>query len=84
MRMKVFAVYDKAVSLFLPPVFFRAEAEAVRALSVAMKGEHAFAQSPNDYVLYELTEWSEESGSFLPRDEPPRLVCELSRLLKED
>lgn len=84
MRLKVFAVYDKAVELFMPPIFLRSEGEAVRALRTALLGDHAFAKSPDDYALYELGAFEEESGAFTREGSAPRFVCELSRLLKED
>lgn len=83
MKMCVFAVYDKAVSLFMSPIFMRSEAEAVRALRVAMAGDHAFTQSPDDYALYDLGEFDEAQGLFTHHDaaSPPRLVCQLRQFV---
>lgn len=86
MILQVFSVYDKAVALYMPPIFLRSENEAVRALRVAMGGEHAFRDSPADYVLYHLGAFQEESGEFfLPEGMlGPRLVCELALLVKKE
>lgn len=85
MRLQVFSVYDQAVALFMPPIFLRSKGEAVRALRLSLKGEHAFAQSPDDYVLYWLGYFDESTGTFEPPDgaAAPERVCELS-VLKED
>lgn len=83
MRLKVFAVYDKAVSLFMPPIFLRSEGEAVRALRTTMQGDHSFSQSPDDYALYDLGAFEEESGAFTREKPEPRLVCELRALVRQ-
>lgn len=85
MILRVFAVFDKAVELFMPPIFLRSEGEAVRALRVTMNGQHSFSQSPDDYALYDLGSFDEASGAFLRDGAAPRFVCELRTLsaLKE-
>lgn len=82
MILKVFAVRDKAVDLFMPPIFLRSEGEAVRALRVAVTtGDHQFRQSPDDYALYDLGAFDEESGNFAREGTLPRFVCELRSLM---
>lgn len=82
MRMKVFAVHDAAVGLFMQPIFMRSEAEAVRALRM-IGNDHTFRQSPKDYSLYYLTEYDEATGLFADQEAPPFRVAELSALLEE-
>lgn len=81
MRVQVFSVYDKAVKLFMPPIYMRSEGEAVRALRVAMLGEHSFAQSPDDYALFQLGEFDEATGAFSSEGTVVRFVCELRSLV---
>lgn len=84
MRLQIFAVYDKAVDLYMPPIFLRSEAEAVRALRVTMNGDHSFSQSPADYALFHLGAFDESSGDFTREGTVPRFVCELATLVREE
>ena len=61
------------------PFFVRSEREAFRAVRVAMRGEHAFAQSPEEYVLYALGSFDEATGVFEMYAQP-RLLCKLEVL----
>lgn len=80
MRLQVFSVFDKAVQLYMPPIFLRSGNEAKRALAVALRGDHAFAQAPGDYALYRLGEFEEEAGLLVPCI-PAEFVCELLSLV---
>lgn len=81
MKLQVFSVRDNAVGLFMPPIFMRSEAEAVRALRIAMRGDHSFAQSPEDYTLYALGGFDEETGEF--ETGSVHVVCKLVSLVEK-
>lgn len=85
MILQVFSVFDKAVQLYMPPIHMRSQGEAIRALRLTLRGEHSFAQSPQDYALYHLGAFDEASGKFLPPESStnPVFVCELATLTEK-
>ena len=84
MRLHVYAVYDKAVSAFLPPFYARSRGEALRGFTAACNDtKHQFALHPDDYVLYSLGEFDDESG-FHSASEPQRVVSARESLIPAD
>lgn len=74
MKLHVYSVYDKAVRGFLPPMFFRAEGEALRAFNTAVNSaDHQFNRFSTDYVLFRLGEFDDASGLF-GTGEPIRVI----------
>lgn len=65
----VFGVRDvKAESFVGNPIFARARGLAVRAFTDAVNDPtHEFGKYPQDYQLFELGEWDEQSGVLLAR-----------------
>lgn len=73
--MKVFSVYDVKVGAFLAPFFCRAEGEAVRAFVNAVNApDHDFMRFPEDYSLFALGEFDEESG-MMKLAKAPLQIC---------
>lgn len=61
--MKFYAVFDKKVEAFLPPYPARARGEAIRlAEDAALNPQGQFLNHLEDYLLYEMFEWSEQNG----------------------
>lgn len=74
MIMQIFSVLDKAASAFLPPFYSRTKGEALRSFGDALTDEkHAFTTHPDDYVLYRLGEFDDNSG-IMACGEPERIV----------
>lgn len=65
MKNKMFAVYDAKVKAFLSPFFMRNSGEATRGFeSVANDEKSSISHYPEDYSLFELGEWDDETGNL--------------------
>lgn len=67
MKLYVCAVYDKGISAFNTPMFFRAQGEAKRSFLDACApgaGQKMFVSHPQDYVLMLLGVFDDQDGSF--------------------
>lgn len=65
----MYAVYDSKAELYLQPHFFRARGEAVRAWqTTANNPETNICKYPEDYAMYEIGEYDEDSGTITPYD----------------
>lgn len=61
------AVYDEALAAFMRPFFMQTIAQAVRSFHDEVKrpdGNDPMHKHPEDYKLYCLGEWDEETGEF--------------------
>lgn len=57
---KRFTVYDSKAEAFLPPIFYGAAGEAIRAFEAAAnKEDHDFHRYAADYTLFETGTWDE-------------------------
>lgn len=68
MTLIVCSVFDSAVQLYGRPIFFRARAEAVRSFTAEVNrggADNVLSQHPDDYALFQLGEFSEETGLFV-------------------
>lgn len=69
MKLKLMAIYDTASKAFLPP-FAVASLEVCLRQIVKVTQEqpnHDFARYGDQYVLYELADWDNESGELVDR-----------------
>ena len=65
MIQKVFGVRDGKAQAFLQPFFSVAVGSAVRAFSDTVnEGNNQIAKHPEDYVLFELGSWFDDSGRY--------------------
>lgn len=63
MIMKVFAVFDTAVSAYLQPFFAPTTGSAIRSLTEAVNDKtHQFNKHPTDYTLFLLGDYDDASG----------------------
>jgi len=70
--MKLFAVRDKKAQYFLKPFFARNEGEASRSFVDACHDTQTpLAHHPEDYDLYLIGGFDDETGSLKPADEHP-------------
>lgn len=66
-----FAVKDLALQVFLSPQAQGTVASAIRSFTDAVNDpQSVFSKHPEDYELYRLCPFDEESGHFLPVTEP--------------
>jgi len=74
MKIMAYSVFDKAVDSFLPPFFVPAKGAAIRSFTDALRDpQHPFAKHHEDYVLYEVGVFDDQSG-LLVTQEPVRVI----------
>lgn len=65
---ETFAVYDSKAGAFLPPFILPRVEMAQRVFSDCVNSDqHQFAAHPDDYTLFQLGSFDDESGKFTPR-----------------
>lgn len=64
--MLMFSLYDSKAQGFLQPMFQKTRGMAVRAITRALTESSELQQFAADYTLFELGEFHEDSGEFVP------------------
>lgn len=65
MKLIAFSVYDSAAEAWLPPFFMRNKGEAIRSFaSAANTNDHQFAKHADDYTLFEIGTFDDETGAL--------------------
>lgn len=81
MRLRIYSVFDKAVSAYLAPMMMRSEEEAIRSFQEAVANQgHQFSKHRKDYCLAHLGFFDDSLGAF-ECDTPPRVVAEALTVL---
>jgi len=63
--MKIFTIYDSKAEAYLTPFFLKTNALAIREFeTVSNQPESNFCKYPEDYTLFLLGEYSEETAIF--------------------
>lgn len=78
----IYAVKDLAVQAFGNPFIVRAKGEAIRSFQDEANkkdGQSAIAQHPEDYELYHVGDWNDQTGELLPCE--PYLVARAKDLI---
>lgn len=76
MIQKVFAVRDSKAVAFMQPFFSGANGAAIRAFAdAANDGKSPIAMHPEDYNLYELGDFDDNSGEFTSLTPIKMLAC---------
>jgi len=84
MKLQCFSIKDVAVGAFSQPFYARSRAEAVRMLQDTMATrEHQFSKHPQDFGLYRVGEWDDQTGVFEPYSVPEHMVQLLDLAEKE-
>lgn len=74
MMQMIFTVLDMAAKRFTEPFFAANEEVAIRSFREAVNSDgHPFSKFPEDYALYKVGDWDNESGAIVPL-EPVKLV----------
>lgn len=82
MKVSMFAVWDDKAKAYLQPFFMANSATAVRALkSAANDPSHGFCQHPEDYTLFRIGEFDDQTGTLVPLSAPETVTQVLA--LKE-
>ena len=61
----VFSIYDSKAEAFLPPFILPKQAQALRIFSDCVNSaDHQFGANPEDYTLFTLGDFNDETGEF--------------------
>ena len=78
----MYSVYDAKAGSFAQPFFSVNEQLALRAVSAVMADEaHTFFLHAEDYTLYYLGDWDDETGALEPKQ--PAALANLNSLKRE-
>lgn len=66
MKLKVFSIFDCKVAAYMTPFFMRSTGEAERSFADAVKArkEGSIGEHPEDYTLFELGVWDDETAQI--------------------
>lgn len=74
MKLMVFAVYDTKAEVYGTPMFFPAKGLATRAFDDQVNNkESLFCKHPQDFTLFQIGEYDQESGLLIPLPSPASL-----------
>lgn len=69
--MLIFSVYDTKSESFSPPMVNRTKGEAIRSFSDEVNNPQSMLHKhPEDYVLFEIGEWDNTTGTITPKEAP--------------
>lgn len=72
--LKMFAIYDAKAEFYANPFVARTTGEALRSFAQAANDEKiTISQNPDDFALFELAEFDEQTGQIKPYDVPKKL-----------
>lgn len=85
MILKIFSVFDSKLQVFNTPFFSRSTADASRSFSDLVRDSRTtVGQHPEDFFLYEIGEYSDETGSLVA-SAPVRIAAAIAFVsLSED
>ena len=64
---KLFAIHDQKARAYLAPFTFSKEGQALRLFTDSIQNpEHQFSRHPEDYTLFLLGEFDDETGKIKP------------------
>jgi len=74
MKLQIFAVYDSKAQAYLPPFFLPQKGMATRIFqNTANDPKHQFGANPEDYCLFHIGEFDDESSLIVSKTPPESL-----------
>lgn len=78
MNLKVYSVFDSKAEAYLPPFFVPKRAQAIRMFtSAAQDASHVFCKHAADYTLFEIGDFDDSTGAYVPLKAHVNLGCAL-------
>lgn len=75
MQHQIFTVYDTKVLAYLPPFYMQTKPAAIRAITDTMQDpSHQFSKHPEDYVLFHLGDFDDNTAAIIPLKVPLALA----------
>lgn len=66
MKMQVYSLYDAAIGAYAKPFFMQSVGQALRGLKDLLADHNSeVAKHPEDYILFKLGEFDDETGKFV-------------------
>jgi hypothetical protein len=92
---KMYALYDQTAQVFLNPVTFNQDGEAIRwftTMANDAKNETVVSKYPEQFTLYRLADYDDSTGCYRPRDletngEPdmePKMIIQGINIVNEE
>lgn len=81
MQVKMYAILDKVVGAYQAPLFFHNDDVAKRAFMSALRSSPEMQEHCNDYDLYYLADWDDNTGEIHPVQ--PLVICRLAELMSQ-
>lgn len=74
MKLEIFAVYDSKAEAYITPFFQPKTNQAKRVFQNASQDiKHAFGRNPEDYTLFHLGSWDDDTALLKPNKTPESL-----------
>ena len=74
MKTQAFAVHDRAAEVYNPPMFLPAKGQAIRQFDdLANNPDSPINKHPEDYTLYHIGEFDDETALLTPLPKPVSL-----------
>lgn len=81
----MYSVRDKKARVYHRPFYSLTDGQATRELQLAMGQDKSLASYPEDFALWWVGRWNDETGEVLSsKAAEHRIVCELSSLVRSD
>ena len=69
MRLNIYSIYDTASGAYMRPFYMNSDGQAIRAFSdLAQDAEHEIGRHPEDYTLYRIGTFDDNTGKLHPED----------------
>ena len=76
MIFKCFSVFDSKIGSYSKPVFLRSKGEAIRSvITESQNPDSQFSKFPADFVLFEVGEYDDDTGTMIPHDANLSVGC---------
>lgn len=82
MELQIYSVYDKKTQAFNRPYFVQNDQVAKRAISSSLENASELSQHPDDFAIYNLGNFTDDSGKIEPNAQP-QFVSEVRTLLTD-
>lgn len=85
METKIYAIYDSVANAYMQPMYFTNDGMALRTVQQQVNNnkDSFLHKNPQDFTLYQLGEYLDDSGSLVPL-ETPRKVVHINELREEN
>ena len=82
----IFTVFDSKAAAYLTPFYAQTKGVAIRQFSDAINGDptHNFARHPEDFTLFELGTYDDNTATFLTHETPQSIGVAVEFLKQKD